>query len=212
MAIFHNYTAFCFQISCMICFIWTAGIILSVMPLSGISSYVSESYLLVCEFNTWSKDSVDRGYIYFLILTAWFMPVCIIFYCYTKVIWMKFSWEKSLEKSRIFFQIFLYTSGTRSSVKNLQNTNVTYCHRSSPASRNPFKDVLNSDIFMVERKLAMRLLTIVIIWLLGWTPFAIVALIQLLGYGHHVSKYVSLMCMIVCKSSSVINAYTYGMR
>ena len=102
MAIFHNYTAFCFQISCMICFIWTAGIILSVMPLSGISSYVSESYLLVCEFNTWSKDSVDRGYIYFLILTAWFMPVCIIFYCYTKVIWMKFTCEKSLEKSLIF--------------------------------------------------------------------------------------------------------------
>ena len=106
VAIFHNYTAFCFQISCMICFIWTAGIILSVMPLSGISSYVSESYLLVCEFNTWSKDSVDRGYIYFLILTAWFMPVCIIFYCYTKVIWMKFSWEKSLEKSLIFFRFF----------------------------------------------------------------------------------------------------------
>ena len=119
----------------------------------------------------------------------------------------KITWKISY-----FFQIFLYTSGTRSSVKNLQNTNVTYCHRSSPASRNPFKDVLNSDIFMVERKLAMRLLTIVIIWLLGWTPFAIVALIQLLGYGHHVSKYVSLMCMIVCKSSSVINAYTYGMR
>ena len=113
-----------------------------------------------------------------------------------------------------FLQIFLYTSGTRSSVKNLQNTstNGTYCHGSSPASRNPFKDVLNSDIFMVERKLAMRLLTIVIIWLLGWTPFAVVALIQLLGYGQYVSKYVSLMCMIVCKSSSVINAYTYGMR
>eukprot|EP00093_Oithona_nana_P003653 03653.XXX_46333_46675_1 [CDS] Oithona nana genome sequencing. len=72
------------------------------MPLGGINSYVSESYLLVCEFNTWSKDPIDRGYIYFLILTAWFMPVCIIFYCYTK--------------------IFLYTSGTRSSVKNFQNT------------------------------------------------------------------------------------------
>ena len=65
---------------------------------------------------------------------------------------------------------------------------------------------------MVERKLAMRLLTIVVIWLLGWTPFAVVALLQLLGYGEHVSKYISLMCMVVCKSSSVINAYIYGMR
>ncbi len=51
-----------------------------------------------------------------------------------------------------------------------------------------------------------------IIWILGWTPFATIALLQNLGLGSYVNKYASLMAMMLCKSSSVINVYVYGMR
>ena len=115
----------------------------------------------------------------------------------------------------VVFQIFMYTRGTRNSVKTLGNTNNS-TGTGSPSRnkdcRNPFKDVLKSDIFPVERKLALRLLAIVFVWLLGWTPFTFVAIMQLSGYGQQVSKYVSLLSMIFCKTSSVINAYIYGMR
>ena len=64
----------------------------------------------------------------------------------------------------------------------------------------------------VERKLASRLLIIIVIWICGWTPFAIFAFMQLIGYGHSVSQNVNLLAMLICKSCSVINACLYGMR
>lgn len=64
----------------------------------------------------------------------------------------------------------------------------------------------------LERKLASRLLLIIIIWVVGWTPFSAIALTQMAGYGHTVNKNVSLAAMLLCKVSSIINACLYGIR
>ena len=82
-------------------------------------------------------------------------------------------------------------------------------HHSSSKTHMKFN---HQEISFVERKLAMRLLGIIIIWILGWTPYAFVAFMQLIGYGNAISKYFSLFSMLICKSSSVLNAYIYGMR
>ena len=73
------------QINCLIGIIWLAGISVSILPLCGINKYVAETYLLACEFDTWSVDPWDRAYIYFLIVTAWLVPVVIIVTCYVNV-------------------------------------------------------------------------------------------------------------------------------
>ena len=41
--------------------------------------------------------------------------------------------------------------------------------------------IVNSEADLMETKLSKRLLGIIIIWILGWTPFAMVAAAQLSG-------------------------------
>ena len=102
--------------------------------------------------------------------------------------------------------------------------------------------VIKTDVSLLERKLASRLFGIIgknmfinndkssacyhirkrrilillffssVIWILGWTPYTIVAFLQLIGKGQEVSQYFSVFGLLSCKSSSVLNAYIYGMR
>ena len=69
----------------MIGFIWVLGLTCAMMPLVGINKYVSESYLIVCTFNTWSQDPVDRGYIYVMVFIGWLVPVIVIIFSYLNV-------------------------------------------------------------------------------------------------------------------------------
>ena len=110
-----------------------------------------------------------------------------------------------------FFQIFSYTRRTRSSIQAMRSSQLNQTNSSSSDPGFIYKNQ-STDIFLVEKRLATRLFGLILVWILGWTPFAIIALAQLLGYGSQVSKYFSLMAMIFCKSSSVVNAYFYGMR
>lgn len=98
-------------------------------------------------------------------------------------------------------QIFIYTYGTRSNVNSFRHTSSTKIEAASEA-----------DFFRVERKVATRLLIAIVIWTVGWTPFTFVALAQMLGQGHKLSKYAPLLSMLFCKCSSVLNAYIYGLR
>ena len=41
---------------------------------------------------------------------------------------------------------------------------------------------------------------------------AVVAFLQLVGYGHHVSHPLSLVALLSIKTSSVINSFVYGLR
>jgi hypothetical protein len=60
--------------------------------------------------------------------------------------------------------------------------------------------------------LALKLLAIIGIWIVAWTPAAIVAFLQLIGYGGHVSHPLSLAALLMIKTSSVINSFVYGLR
>jgi hypothetical protein len=69
-----------------------------------------------------------------------------------------------------------------------------------------------SPQFQLEKKLALKLLIIIVIWVAAWTPLTGVAVLQMTGYGHHVSHWHSLFALIMTKLSSVINSFIYGMR
>jgi hypothetical protein len=66
--------------------------------------------------------------------------------------------------------------------------------------------------FQSARDVAVRLLMLIIIWFVGWTPFAVVSSIQLLGYGKYINKNINVSAMMFCKVSSILNIGMYGMR
>ena len=55
-------------------------------------------------------------------------------------------------------------------------------------------------------------LVIIGIWLLTWTPYTVIALAQLLGYGESVSPRMSLGALMLAKGSSIVNTFVYGLR
>ena len=75
-------------------------------------------------------------------------------------------------------------------------------------------EVKSSSLYFMklERKLAVRLLIIVGIWIIGWTPMAFLMVMHLLGYGHNIDKNISMTAMMLCKIVSVLNCGIYGMR
>ena len=66
--------------------------------------------------------------------------------------------------------------------------------------------------YQLERKLAVRLLIIIGIWIVGWTPIAGLTSMQLFGYGHDIDKSIPMTAMVLCKIVSVLNCTIYGMR
>jgi len=58
----------------------------------------------------------------------------------------------------------------------------------------------------------MNLFNIILIWICAWTPAAIVAILQLFGYGEHVNHGLSIAALFSIKISSIINMFIYGLR
>jgi len=58
----------------------------------------------------------------------------------------------------------------------------------------------------------MKLFFIIIIWTGAWTPSAIVAILQLFGYGEHINHGLSIAALLSIKVSSIINMFFYGLR
>ena len=71
---------------------------------------------------------------------------------------------------------------------------------------------MKENIFQLERKLVIRLLMMIGIWIVGWTPIASLTTIQLFGYGHKIDTILPMAAMVLCKIVSVLNCWIYGMR
>jgi len=60
--------------------------------------------------------------------------------------------------------------------------------------------------------LAQTILQINLIFFSSFSPHLIIFVSQLIGVGHYVPKYVSMVAMFLCHFSSAINAIYYGLR
>ena len=59
-------------------------------------------------------------------------------------------------------------------------------------------------------KIAIITTFIVFLWILAWTPYAIVALLGIFGQKHLLTPFVSTLPALFCKTSSCINPFIYS--
>ncbi|KAL5018843.1 hypothetical protein ScPMuIL_004565 [Solemya velum] len=80
-------------------------------------------------------------------------------------------------------------------------------------ARTPMQSSCNSRIrsTRVEIRVARVAITIVVLFLLSWSPYAIVALIAQFGPLEYVSPYVAEFLVIIAKSSAVFNPVVYAL-
>ncbi len=68
------------------------------------------------------------------------------------------------------------------------------------------------NLLQSERRLARMALTVVLIWVVTWTPYALTALMQLLGWGHLIGPDMALAAVFSAKVSAIVNTFVYGLR
>ncbi|XP_026482135.1 opsin, ultraviolet-sensitive-like [Ctenocephalides felis] len=61
-----------------------------------------------------------------------------------------------------------------------------------------------------EVKIAIIIIVIISVWFLAWTPYAIVALLGVFGYGHLISPLGSMIPALFCKTASCVDPFIYA--
>ena len=100
------------------------------------------------------------------------------------------------------FQIFKFTLSTRESI-------IKQHDYSQEIEEFQVHDIKKSNS---QKKLARTILQINLIFFSSFSPHLIIFVAQLIGIGHYVPKYVSMVAMFLCHFSSAINAIYYGLR
>ena len=55
-------------------------------------------------------------------------------------------------------------------------------------------------------------LLIISVWIVTWTPYAVTALMQELGYGDLIGPNISMAALTLAKCSAILNTFIYGLR
>ena len=63
-----------------------------------------------------------------------------------------------------------------------------------------------------EKKLWRRTFLLILLWLATWTPYAGVFLASVTGHARHVTPHVDMLPAVICKLSTAINPFIYGLR
>jgi len=69
--------------------------------------------------------------------------------------------------------------------------------------------ILQKDI---DENLPKMVWTLLLVWLLAWTPYAIMSIYVMFFNGTGLSPILGLLPIVCCKASAGLNAMLYGLR
>ena len=61
------------------------------------------------------------------------------------------------------------------------------------------------------QRLWMVCISVVAIWFLSWTPYAMVFILPTIGYPHLVTTHIDMIPAVFCKLSAAVNPFVYGL-
>jgi r-opsin len=164
--------------------VWIYSLIFSAPPLFGLmNQYVPEGYLTSCSFDYLSKDFSSRMYIFIYFIGAFCVPMAIIAYSYIGIVFV-------VKRSRLVFN---------ESKNDSQGA-------SASASFSKFQNQRNNEI-----KLAKIAFCLITLWVLSWSPYAIVALIGIFYDQSLLTPTASMLPGLFAKTSSVLNPFVYAL-
>lgn len=168
----------------MVSFIWMYALTFSSMPLLGIfTRYVPEGFLTSCSFDYLSSDLESRLFIFSFFIAAFCVPITIIIASY--------------------IGIFIAVKKSQLSL-NIPNSSKTHSDFGQVGAKK-----CNSRQ-RVELKLAKIAAFLITLWLLSWTPYAIVALLGIFSDQSLLTPTASMVPALLAKMASVIDPFVYG--
>ncbi|XP_046667713.1 rhodopsin, GQ-coupled-like [Homalodisca vitripennis] len=167
---------------------WIYCLAMSVPPLFGWSQYVLEGFHTSCSWDYVTRTLSNRAYYLYLLTLGFLVPVAVILYCY----------------AFIMATILAHGRGMSSAKPNEEIT-----LQPNVASREHIPEVghpLSSSFRTAE-----IILVLVILFLVSWTPYAVVTFIAQFGDPRLVTPWVAALPAIFAKASVVYNPIVYGL-
>ena len=171
--------------------VWLICVLLSIPPLFGWAEYryiPGKSYCFV----SWSSDVY---YMYFMLTTCFFGPLCVVFVSYFNI--LKFTRKAKRRLSR-HSESVKYQVGTETAKENA----IPLEHRRRRTLFNMTQD---------EVKITNTLVIVVAVFLACWTPFAITMFIDVYS-PFSLPRPVDISSLLLGYANSMCNPLVYGIR
>ncbi|XP_047485265.1 uncharacterized protein LOC125036587 isoform X2 [Penaeus chinensis] len=174
------------QVLVIIIATWLYSSIFSSIPLLGIVgiNYTPEGYLTSCSFDYLSHATRTRVYIFSFFIAAWLLPLNIIFFSYVSIVVTVSKQERQS-----------YTCQGNVGSSSFKN----FKHQSVKRKKS------------VELKLAKVASGIIALWVLAWTPYAVVALLGIFNQRRLITPFGSMVPAMICKAAACIDPYVYAL-
>ena len=183
---------------------WVYSFIWSVLPFFTHNRYTLEGFLTSCSFDYISTNLSNRIVIISMFIGGFLVPLFLIALFYILIIFL-------LRKNEIFL-----TYGTRNTNINIYFNNLEHneefnLKQIKHLSENQLKT--NKSLFFLKRevKLIKMISLIVLMFLIAWTPYALVSLAAQFGTNieAYINPYTTSLPALFAKTSSVYNPLIY---
>ncbi|XP_071455747.1 rhodopsin-like [Hetaerina americana] len=181
--------------------IWIYCALMSGPPLFGWSRYVAEGFLTSCSWDYLSRNPANRAYYVYLLTLGFVIPVGVIAYCYAFILAAIRAHGKEMAAVKGMMasgspHVSSNTSATPTT--SHPNHHRTASHRSGARSSNAVRT-------------AEVILTLVLLFLISWTPYTVVSMIGQFGDVERVTPWAATLPAIFAKASVIYNPIVYGL-
>ncbi|XP_037821626.1 opsin Rh5 [Lucilia sericata] len=169
------------QITVLIILTWLWTIPFSALPFFHIwGHFIPEGFLTSCSFDYLSEDDETRYFVRCMFVWAYCIPMVIICVYYTKLFFHVRDHEKML--------------ADQAKKMNLKSLSANQ----------------NTAAMSVELRIAKAAMTIYLLYVFSWTPYATVSLLGTYGYRHLITPFASMIPCCCAKLVSCIDPWVYA--
>ncbi|KAI1303687.1 Opsin, ultraviolet-sensitive [Halotydeus destructor] len=177
--------------------IWIYSLAFATPPLVGmVNAYVPEGFLTSCTFDYLSRGPGSRVFVAIFFVGAWLLPMILIVYSYVMIM---HTVRQSGKQFRDGPSDVKGTAGHLGAVRCL-----------SALSSNSTAKKARPSVRTTELRLARCALTLITLWTMAWTPYALVALVGIFGDQSLITPMTSMMPAVFAKLASILDPYVYG--
>lgn len=182
--------------------IWVYAALFAGMPLVGIGKYVPEGYLTSCSFDYLSNDVWTKVFIFIFFVGAWLYPLGVISFCYVAIIWAVYHVRLNVITADGA------SIATPSEVSKRKRTDISV--DTNTTTRRKLRSVVNQP--NLELTIAKFVIGLVSMWIIAWTPYALVSLMGISGYQSLLTPFYSMVPALFAKTASCIDPFIYALN
>nr|BAQ54880.1 opsin, arthropsin type [Epiophlebia superstes] len=220
--------------------VWIYCAFMSAPPLFGWSRYIAEGFLTSCSWDYLSRTPANRAYYVYLLTLGFVVPVCVIAYCYAFILAAIRAHGKEMAAVKGMMtggsppsmgsnfsgvgtvncrSHYHYHANHSSPHQHHHANRLGHRHASSGTSATatsyPQHKRSASHRSCARSSNAVRtaevILTLVLLFLISWTPYSVISLIGQFGDIQRITPWTATLPAIFAKASVIYNPIVYGL-